>query len=124
MMSPLQHCVLALGLIAPGFTFGAAVEIDCDTLAQPLKTLIDAVPEDSAIKLSGACHEPIPIAKDRIELSGSGKTGASFSFPEYTANGLSITGRQIVIKKLSLSGAKKSIAVYRDGRVSSTETTD
>ncbi|MBL8260539.1 MAG: right-handed parallel beta-helix repeat-containing protein [Candidatus Competibacteraceae bacterium] len=121
MVSPIKKWWLMLGLAWPLSAFGAVVDIDCATLDQPLQTLIDAVPEDSTINLSGACQEPILITKDRIELSG-GKAGASFTFPPDTVNGLSITGRQIALKKLNVSGAKKSVVVYRTGSARIVET--
>lgn len=105
--------LLGIGMFFSYSSFGTVADIDCDNISQPVQQLIDNIPEDSIINISGICHETIEIQKDRISLSG--KSGASFILSPQTDIGISITGRQIVIKNIKISGGARGIVLYRAG---------
>lgn len=92
---------------------GATVHIDCDNIGEPLQQIIDKVPEDNTITISGACSESIKIEKDRLSISG--QPDVSFVLPANTNAGIAVSGRQITIKNIVISGGDRGIVVYRGG---------
>lgn len=102
-------------------SYGMSFDIDCDNIDQPLQEILDVVEEDTRIVLHGKCHDPIRIKKDRLSIIG--QSGSEFIIPLTASFGIAISGRQIEIKNISISGAKTGIVVYRAGsaRISNTK---
>ncbi|MCB1776587.1 MAG: right-handed parallel beta-helix repeat-containing protein [Candidatus Competibacteraceae bacterium] len=74
---------------------------------------MDTVEEDSHVVFHGRCHDPIRITKDKLSIIG--QPGSKFIISSTASFGIAISGRQVDIKNIDLSGGKTGIVIYRGG---------
>jgi hypothetical protein len=107
------YSILIINIIIFNTSLGASVDIDCDTINRPLQEIVDSVEEDSHIFFYGSCHDPIRVEKDRLFIAG--EPNSKFILPSTASFGIAISGRQINVEKINISGGKRGIVVYRGG---------
>lgn len=105
---------MALLWLLPSGAEAATVTVDCNA-GGTIGGVIGGLKPGDTIVVSGTCNEHLTIPEDvqRITLDGQGK--AAIRGPDALRNAITVNGRGVTIKALTVSGGRHGIAVNLGG---------
>jgi len=106
--------ILVTMLVPTGTAVAATLTVDCDAGGK-LQTALNAAASGDTILVKGVCNENVSVRDELVRVTIDGQGLATVRGTDSAATVFQVLGRNITIKRFTITGGRSAIGVLRGG---------